>query len=286
MHFVYAKTILSPRSMNIYRGCSHGCIYCDSRSRCYRFTHAFEDIEVKRNAPELLDAALRKKRRPCMIGTGSMGDPYIPAEKELCLTRRCLELIGRHGFGITVHTKSDLVLRDLDLLADINRRSKAVVQMTLTTADDALCRLVEPGVCPTSRRTEVLCECRKLGIPTVVWICPLLPFINDTEENIDGLVDCCVRAGVKAVLCFGIGLTLREGNREYFYAALDRSFPGLRERYVRTFGSRYEVNSPDARRLFSRLAQACRRHNIMFGGESVFRWIEAFPEHPLQPELF
>ena len=220
MHFINAKSILTPRSMNIYRGCTHGCIYCDSRSRCYQFTHAFEDVEVKQNAPELLEATLRKKRKRCMIGTGSMGDPYLPAEKDLCLMRRCLEVIDRHSFGVSPLTKSDLILRDLDLLSRINRKAKAVVQMTLTTVDDELCRKIEPGVCPTSRRFEVLMACREAGIPTVVWFSPLLPFINDTVENVDGIVDYCVRAKVHAIICFGIGLTLREGNREYFYAAL------------------------------------------------------------------
>ena len=147
MHFVNAKTILTPHSMNIYRGCSHGCIYCDSRSKCYQFTHEFEDIEVKQNAPELLEEALAKKRKRCMIGTGSMGDPYIPIEKELGLMRRCLEIIDRYNFGSTLITKSDLVLRDLDILTRINNKTKAVVQMTLTTADDELCRKIEPGVC-------------------------------------------------------------------------------------------------------------------------------------------
>ncbi len=292
MHFVNAKTILTPHSMNIYRGCTHGCIYCDSRSRCYHFTHDFEDVEVKQNAPELLEEALRKKRRHCMIGTGSMSDPYIPAEKELRLTRRCLEVIERHNFGVTVHTKSDLLLRDLELLERINRTSKAVVQMTLTTADDGLCKILEPGVCPTSRRVEVLCECRKLGIPTVVWLSPLLPFINDTEENLDGIVDFCVRAGVKAIICFGIGLTLREGNREYFYACLEKAaardgrFSGMKGRYMRTFGLSYEVTSPDGQRLMARLSQACRKSGMMLGTDSIFAWMADFPENPLQPDLF
>lgn len=273
--------------MNLYRGCSHGCIYCDSRSACYQFTHAFEDIEVKQNAPELLEETLRRKRRRCMIGTGSMGDPYIPAEKDLCLMRRCLEVIDRYGFGATPHTKSDLLLRDLDLLARIHRRTKAVVQMTLTTADEDLCRIVEPGVCTTRRRYEVLCACRDAGIPTVVWFSPILPFINDTAENLDGIMDYCVRAGVKAIICFGIGLTLREGNREYFYAALDRRFPGLRQRYMAAYGNRYEVNSPRSGELMARLAQTCRQNGIMLGTDSVFKWIESFPSgDPLQPELF
>ena len=293
MHFVTAKTILTPRSMNIYRGCSHGCIYCDSRSKCYQFTHDFEDIEVKQNAPELLEEALRKKRKRCMIGTGSMCDPYIPIEKELGLMRRCLEIIERHNFGATPQTKSDLVLRDLDILTRINSKTKAVVQMTLTTADDELCRKIEPGVCPTSRRFEVLQACREAGIPTVVWFSPLLPFINDTKENIEGIVDYCARAGVQAIICFGIGLTLREGNREYFYSALDRKFSmssttaSLKERYQKTFGYSYVCSSPHEAELMKYLAQLCRQHNIQLGTDSVFKWIEEFPDtDPLQPELF
>ncbi len=298
MHFVSAKSILTTRpcGMNIYRGCSHGCVYCDSRSKCYHFTHDFEDIEVKQNAPELLEEALRKKRKRCVIGTGSMCDPYIPIEKELCLTRRCLEIIDRYSFGAAVLTKSDLVLRDLDLLSSINKKAKAVVQMTITTADDELCKILEPGVCPTSRRVQVLRECKERGIPTVVWLSPLLPFINDTEENIDAIFESCAEAGVKAILCFGIGLTLREGNREYFYAALERAalrdsrFAGMKERYQKTFGYSYMATSPRDKELMARLARLCAEKNIMLGTDSVFKWMEEFPAaaqgDPMQPELF
>lgn len=298
MHFVTAKTILTPHSMNIYRGCSHGCIYCDSRSKCYQFSHDFEDIEVKQNAPELLEEALRKKRKRCMIGTGSMCDPYIPLEKDLELMRRCLEIIDHHNFGATLITKSDLVLRDLDILTRINNKTKAVVQMTLTTADDQLCRKIEPGVCPTSRRFEVLQTCHEAGIPTVVWFSPLLPFINDTRENIEGIVEYCARAGVHSIICFGIGLTLREGNREYFYAALDRHFPtpevstssttvSLKECYQKTFGYSYMCSSPHEHELMTYLAKLCHQHNIQLGTDSVFKWIDKFPDtDPLQPELF
>lgn len=298
MHFVTAKTILTPHSMNIYRGCSHGCIYCDSRSKCYQFSHNFEDIEVKQNAPELLEEALRKKRKRCMIGTGSMCDPYIPLEKDLELMRRCLEIIDRYNFGATLITKSDLVLRDLDILTRINNKTKTVVQMTLTTADDELCRKIEPGVCPTSRRFEVLQTCHEAGIPTVVWFSPLLPFINDTRENIEGIVEYCARAEVHSIICFGIGLTLREGNREYFYAALDRHFPtpvvstssttaSLKERYQKTFGYSYMCSSPHEHELMTYLAKLCHQHNIQLGTDSVFKWIDKFPDtDPLQPELF
>lgn len=179
MHFVDAKGILTGSGgrygMNIYRGCTHGCIYCDGRSRCYQFAHPFEDVEVKQNAPELLEAALRSKRKPCMISTGSMSDPYMHCEESLRLTRRCLEIILRYGFGAVVLTKSDRVLRDIDLLDEINRASKCVVQMTLTTVDEELCRIVEPNVCTTKRRIEVLEELHRRGIPTVVWLSPVLP---------------------------------------------------------------------------------------------------------------
>ena len=287
MHFVNAKSILTPRSMNIYRGCTHGCIYCDSRSKCYQFTHEFEDIEVKQNAPELLEETLKRKRKRCMIGTGSMCDPYIPLEKELGLMRRCLEIIDRYGFGVTPQTKSDLILRDIDLLASINKKAKAVVQMTLTTADDDLCRLIEPAVCPTSRRFEVLCACRDAGIPTVVWFSPLLPFINDTKENVEGIIDYCTRAGVKAILCFGMGLTLREGSRDYFYKALDRHFPGLKDNYIKKYGYRYEIPSPHSRSLWQYFKELCERNNIMLGNNAIFKWLEEFPEpEPQQPGLF
>ncbi len=287
MHFVNAKTILTPRSMNIYRGCTHGCIYCDSRSKCYQFTHEFEDIEVKQNAPELLEETLKRKRKRCMIGTGSMCDPYIPLEKELGLMRRCLEIIDRYGFGVTPQTKSDLIMRDIDLLASINKKAKAVVQMTLTTADDELCKLIEPAVCPTSRRFEVLCACRDAGIPTVVWLSPLLPFINDTKENVEGIIDYCARSGVKAILCFGMGLTLREGSRDYFYKALDRHFPGLKENYIKKYGYRYEIPSPHSRSLWQHFKELCERNNIMLGNNAIFKWLEEFPEpEPQQPGLF
>lgn len=228
MHFVKAKGILSARNgMNIYRGCTHGCIYCDSRSTCYQMQHDFEDIEVKQNAPELLEAALRRKRKKCMIGTGSMCDPYMHCEEKLGLTRRCLEIIDQYGFGATLITKSNRLLRDLDLLKSINTKTKCVVQMTLTTYDEALCKILEPKVCTTRERYETLKILRDNGIPTIVWLTPVLPFINDTETNLRGILDYCFDAGVKGIICFGFGTTLRDGDREYFYAALDRHFPGF-----------------------------------------------------------
>ncbi len=272
--------------MNIYRGCQHGCIYCDSRSACYNMNHDFEDIEVKENALVLLENALRSKRRRCMIGTGAMSDPYIPLEAELGYTRRSLELIERYGFGVTLLTKSSRILRDIDLLRRINDASKCVVQMTLTTFDDELCRVIEPNVSPTSERFKALIQMRGAGIPTVVWLCPILPFINDTEENINGLLDMCVEARVYGVICFGMGLTLREGNREYFYEQLDRGFPGLRARYIRTYGSAYEIASPRNSELMALFRRRCEENGIVHDNSQIFRYLSEFEEKSLQLSLW
>ena len=282
MHFVDAKGILTGSGghfgMNIYRGCTHGCIYCDSRSKCYQFTHAFEDIEVKQNAPELLEQALRSKRQKGMIGTGAMSDPYMHCEEQLGLTRKCLEIICRYGFGAAVQTKSDRIMRDIDLLEEINRKARCVVQMTLTTYDDRLCRILEPNVCDTKRRIEVLEAMRERGIPTMVWLSPILPFINDTEENIRPILEACARVKVKGILCFGMGLTLREGDREYYYAALDRHFPGLKERYIRTYGGAYELPSPRSGPLTDLFRSFCREHGILYRPEECFEYMNTLPE--------
>ena len=214
MHFVHAKGILSAKNgMNLYRGCSHGCIYCDSRSSCYHIEHDFEDIEVKENAIELLENALLRKRSKCMLGTGSMTDPYIPLETELQNVRKALLLAEQYGFGFTLITKSSRVLRDIDLLKRINEKTKCVIQMTLTTFDENLCQKLEPNVSTTKERFETLKQLNEAGIPTVVWLCPILPFINDTEENIRGILQYCIEAKVFGIICFGMGLTLREGSR-------------------------------------------------------------------------
>ncbi|MCR4635043.1 MAG: radical SAM protein [Butyrivibrio sp.] len=290
MHFVEVKGILTTNGgrcgMNIYRGCSHGCIYCDSRSKCYQFTHPFEDIEVKQNAPMLLEAALKSKRKKCMIGTGSMSDPYMHCETELELTRKCLEIIHRYGFGLAIQTKSDRILRDIDLLDDINKDTKCVVQMTLTTYDDELCSILEPNVCNTKRRLEVLKMMQERGIPTIVWITPILPFINDTEENVRQILEACAKVGVKGIIDFGMGLTLREGDREYFYAALDKHFPGMKKRYIETYGNAYDLSSPDSGKLTGILKEICMENNMMYKPDDCFRYMNEFPEKYKQMSLF
>lgn len=279
MHFVEAKGILSAKNgMNLYRGCSHGCIYCDSRSKCYHMEHAFEDIEVKANAIELLEHALIHKRKKCMIGTGSMTDPYIPLEMELGHVRKALQLIYEHGFGFTVITKSSRIVRDIDLLQKINERAKCVVQMTLTTYDEELCKKLEPNVSTTSERFEVLKTLRDAGIPTVVWLSPILPFINDTKENIAGILDMCAEAKTYGILCFGMGLTLREGNREYFYEQLDRLFPGLKEKYIRTYGNQYMIESANSRELMRFFHRRCEEEGIVHHNELIFEYLHSMEE--------
>lgn len=279
MHYKEAKGILSAQNgMNVYRGCTHGCIYCDSRSKCYDMQHDFEDIEVKINAPELLEAALLRKRNRCMISTGAMSDSYMPIETQLNHVRKCLEIIERHGFGLAIQTKSDHILRDLDLLKRINENAKCVVQMTLTTYDESLCKIVEPNVCTTKERYEALKVLRDNGIPTVVWLSPILPFINDTEENLRGILDYCIEAGVHGVICFGMGLTLREGNREYFYEKLDEHFPGLKRKYQSKYGYSYEVTSDNNARLMSIFHIECAMHGIMHDPEEIFRYLHTYED--------
>jgi len=248
--------------------------------------HRFEDIEVKANAIPLLEEALRKKRSRCMIATGSMSDPYLPLEKTEQLTRRSLELIDRYEFGFTVITKSDLILRDIDLLQSIHRKARCVVQMTLTTYDEALCRKLEPNVATTARRFQVLKELQKAGIPTIVWMTPILPFLNGTKQNIQGLLEYCGEAGVQGILTFGMGLTLRSGNREYYYQKLDEHFPGVKEQYMRKYGASYQLGLPNSYELDAMVADFCKKNHMNFGMNSVFEYLTHFDDTGGQLSLF
>ena len=287
MHYKPVKSILSSENgMNIFRGCEHGCIYCDSRSKCYRIDHNFEDIEVKENALDLLEIALKKKKEKCMIGTGSMSDPYTPSEKKIEYTKKALELIEKQGFGVTLITKSNLILRDIDILERINEKAKTVVQMTLTTADDELCKKIEENVCPTSERIKVLEEMGKRNIPTVVWLCPILPFINDTEENLMKILELCKKCDVKGIINFGFGLTLREGNREYFYQKLEKNFPGkgLFTLYNKYFRDSYVCNSPNHEKLSKIFHNFCAENKIMHNNEEIFAYLRDLPKDKIKKD--
>lgn len=291
MHYVKVKTILSKKNgMNLYRGCLHGCIYCDSRSICYNMQHKFEDIEIKENAIELLEKSLKSKRKKCMIGMGSMTDPYIPLENKIQNTRKALELIYKYGFGATLITKSSSVLRDLDILKEINKKTKCVIQMTLTTFDEKLCKIIEPNVSITKERFETLKILNQNNIPTVVWLTPILPFINDTKENLIGILDYCIKAKVYGIICFGIGVTLREGNREYFYEKLDKFFPLLKEKYIKIYGTNYILSSPNNKHLMNLFYKTCKQHNIIYNNNEIFNYLDTFESkevlEEMQPELF
>jgi len=279
MHFKQAKGILSAKNgMNLCRGCTHGCIYCDSRSKCYRIEHDFEDVQIKSNAPALLEDALKRKRKKCMISTGAMSDPYIPITENLINIRSCLEIIEKYGFGISIQTKSDLILNDLEFLIKINKKAKCIFQTTLTTFDEDLCKIIEPNVCGTKRRFEILKIMQENNIQTIVWLCPFLPFINDTEENLRGLLDYCVDAGVYGFLFWNIGLTLREGNREYFYSKLDKHFPGLRKEYQKKYGLKYILTSDNSDALTKILHTTCKEHGIVLGNDELFRYMGTLEE--------
>lgn len=286
MHTIQAKSLLSPKNgMNVYRGCTHGCIYCDSRSTCYQMNHDFEDVAVKENAPELLNDILPRKRSKCMIGFGSMSDPYIPAEKTLELTRKCLAIIKRHHFGVSLITKSDLVLRDIDLFKEINTHSKAVISMTLTTADDTLCKKLEPHVAPTSKRVDALSALHDEGIKTIVWLGPILPYINDTDKNLLEILKLCRDANVSGILCYGFGLTLREGNREYYYQKLDELYPGLSKRYAQEFGNKYGVMSPRNKQLMNIFKNFCKNEDIETNHKKLYAMMSEI-ERDRQTTLF
>jgi len=287
VHYADYKTILSPQNgMNIYRGCTHGCIYCDSRSACYQMDHDFEDIEVKRGAAQILESQLKRKRKPCMISTGSMCDPYIPLEDELKITKSCLELIEKYGHGLAIQTKSARILRDLDILKKINEKTKCVVQTTFTTYDEKLCRIIEPDVSTTRERFEMLEKIRGAGIPTVVWLSPILPFINDTEENLLGLMDYCAKAKVRGIVFYGFGTTMRDGSRDYFYEKLDEDFPGMKRKYIKAFGNGYECRSPNDARLTEIFEAECKKHGILYRPADVFGYMKEYKYKNRQLDLF
>ena len=244
---------------NIYRGCEHHCIYCDSRSLCYRIDN-FDELIVKKNAPEILNIELKRKRKKGTIGTGSMSDPYTKSEKDYLLTRKCLEVISGYNYPIHITTKSNLILRDLDILQEINK-TYASTAITITTSDDQLAKIIEPSAPSPTERFKALGILSTLGICTSITMMPILPFLEDTEKNILDIVNKADYYGVKHIVPW-IGMSLRDRQRDYYYTALDRKFPGLRTKYEKRYGNRYTCNSPNAKKLYSILAEACNKYNI------------------------
>ncbi len=258
-------------TMNLYRGCCHGCLYCDSRSGCYQIGE-FDTVRAKADALRILRDDLARKARPAFICTGSMSDPYNPFEAELLLTRHALELIDAYECGTAIATKSDLIVRDKDILASIQRHSPVICKLTVTTADDALAAKIEPHAPPPSRRLAALEKLSGAGLFAGVLLMPVLPFLEDSEENVLAVVERAAQAGARFIYPV-FGVTMRQGQREYFLDGLERAFPGrgLRERYLRQYGDRYQCASPRARALWAAFTQACREKGVLYEMKSIVR---------------
>lgn len=265
-------------NMNLYRGCSHGCIYCDSRSACYQIPD-FDIVRPKANAIELLEREMRSKRNTGVITMGSMSDAYNPLEEKLQLTRQALELIRKHRFGAAYTTKSALCARDADLMADISKYAPVCARLTVTCADDDLCRKIEPHVAVTSQRFSALRTLAEHGVFAGVWLNPVLPFLTDTGDNIRRIVQLTADHGGRFVVCF-FSMTLRTGNREYYFDALERDFPGIRDRYLKTYGNAYEIPSPHVDVLYQELQNACTRYGLHWRFGDLNR--EMFSKMPTQ----
>ncbi|MGE5626553.1 MAG: SPL family radical SAM protein [Solirubrobacterales bacterium] len=282
MEFIPAKTIVSGYSeqtawfgnnynMNIYKGCNHGCIYCDSRSECYHVEN-FDQVRAKENALAIIERELKSKRRTGVIGTGAMSDPYNPLEKEFKLTRGALELVNRYGFGISIATKSDLVVRDIDILKSISKHSPVLIKITITTSDDELCRKIEPFAPPSSNRFKAIKQLSDNGIFAGVLLMPVLPFIEDTNENILSIINLAHENGAKFIYP-AFGVTLRQNQRDWFYEKLDGLFPGLKEKYMKTYGNSYECRSLKAKELWGIFKKECETRGILYKMEEI---IEAY----------
>lgn len=281
MQTVPAKTIVTTKpnsgadwfgtkyNMNIYRGCNHGCIYCDSRSECYRIEN-FDTVCAKEDALRIIRDDLRRKVQTGVVATGSMSDPYNPHEKESLLTRHALELISSFGFGAAIATKSDLICRDIDVLQEIQQHSPVLCKITLTTTDDALAKKIEPFAPSPSARLEALAKLSEAGIPTCVLLMPVLPFITDSEENIRGLIEKAHQCGVQSIYA-GLGVTMRDIQRNHFYQNLDKHFPGLKEKYIARYGTRYSCTAPNVKKLWSVFANTCNQYDIAFQMKHIIR---------------
>ena len=272
-----AKTILSTQNgLNPYRNLSRGSLLDQGFDRGCMAETDYESVEAKINAPELLAYALRRKRNKCMIMAGSQSDPYQPCEEGLRIMRGCLEEIDRYGFGLALQTKSDLVLRDLDLLASINRKSRCIVLVTLAAAEESLREKLEPGACSTAERIRLLNSLKEAGIPTVVRLTPLLPMINDTAENLRALMEACVGAGIYGIQTYGLSFMYRVSERERFYSALEERFPGMKEKYLETFGQGNELVSPAKEELTKLIHRTCGNYHIEDDAGRIFTWLHAF----------
>lgn len=273
MDYIPAKTIIQKNkkpeywfghdyNMNIYKGCSHGCIYCDSRSDCYGIED-FDRVRAKKDAIRIIEQELRTKQKWGVVGTGAMSDPYNPYEKEHELTRQGLKLLDQYGFGLGLSTKSSLLKRDIDIIKSINSHSPVCIKMTITTVDDKLSRIIEPHVDESSKRFETLRALSEAGIFTGILLMPILPFINDTWENIEGIINKAKEAGVRFIYP-SFGVTLRQNQRYYFYEQLCREFPGIKERYMKHYRNGYNCYSLQYKALGKQFRACCNEHQLYY----------------------
>ena len=280
MEFVKAKTILSKvnygndwygidYNMNLYRGCPHKCIYCDSRSNCYHIEN-FDMVRGKENALKILEQELIKKRNKGVIGIGSMSDTYNPLEKEYEQTRGALKLISKYGFGVSIDTKSDLILRDIDLLKEINSKNNVIIKFTITTPNDELSKIIEPNVCASSERLQAIKKLSDSGIFVGIMMNPVLPFITDNEEDIKELVKLAYENGAKFIHTY-MGMTLRENQRDYYFDKLDEHFIGLKEKYIKYYGDRYNCVVLNAKRLYKIFIDECNKYGILYNMNDIIK---------------
>lgn len=249
-------------NMNLYRGCSHGCIYCDSRSDCYHIED-FDQVGVKENVIEILKREISSKRKKGVIAIGAMSDTYNPLEKSLCLTRQALEIIYQNRFGLSIDTKSDLIIRDIDLIKKISDNNSTIIKITITSSNDELSKKIEPYVCPSSSRFKAIKELSDAGIFVGILLHPVLPFITDNEENIISIVRMAHESGAKFIHTF-MGVTLRQNQRDYYYNNIEKLFPAIKEKYIKTFGERYCCNSIDYEKLFQIFRTECEKYGILY----------------------
>lgn len=282
MEWIPAKTLITKNkssawfgcdyNMNIYRGCCHKCIYCDSRSDCYKIQN-FDHVSAKKDALIIIEKELQNKRTKGVIATGSMSDPYNPMEKKYQLTRQALSIILSKQFGVAIATKSPLVARDADLLSELSNIAPTIVKMTITTANDNLCKKIEPSVAPSSERFAALKQLSNKGITTGVLLMPILPFINDTKENILSIVQKSKLAGAKFIYP-SFGVTLRDSQRVYFYKQLDEKFPGIKSKYIKSFGNAYQCGSPSAHSLYGFFAAVCKEHGLLYRMSDIIKFYQ------------
>ena len=280
MEYIPVKTILSrvkygsswfgiDYNMNLYRGCNHGCIYCDSRSDCYHIEN-FDKIRAKENEIEILNSALAGKKEKGVVAIGSMSDTYNPLEKKYEITSKALELLKRYNFGIAIATKSNLIERDIPILKEINKHNDVIVKITITTSDDNLAKKLEPNVCTSSERFKTVKKLTNNGIFAGILLMPILPFINDTEENIIQIVEKAHQAGAKFIYSY-MGVTLRDKQRDYYYNKIDKLYPELSLKYKKTYGSRYSCDSPNYKRLYKVFKQACEKYGILYKMDDIIK---------------